>query len=154
MDSIRHGISHEKNVFNCTIYVLSSLSPAQRACTQSILTSPLFIDIITQFISGPGTGIAPMRALLQERKFRCDAEKSTSKNTLYFGCKKRDLDYLYKDEIEDYVSNKTLSSLHLAFSREQQRKVCKLPDLPLNSHMNLISDSSSEHHMNEIFLYL
>ena len=133
MDSIRHSISHKKNVSNWTIYVLSSLSPAQRACTQSILTSPLFIDII-QFIAGPGTGIAPMRALLQERKFRCDAEKSTSKNTLYFGCKKRDLDYLYKDEIEDYVSNKTLSSLHLAFSREQIEKVCKLPDLPINSY--------------------
>jgi NADPH-ferrihemoprotein reductase len=77
----------------------------------------------TSIIPGPGTGIAPMRALLQERKFRCDAEKRTSKNTLYFGCKKRDVDYLYKDEIEDYVKDKTLSSLHLAFSREQKQKV-------------------------------
>jgi NADPH-ferrihemoprotein reductase len=89
------------------------------------LTNALLSDI---YHPGPGTGIAPMRALLQERKFRCDAEKLTSKNTLYFGCKKRDVDYLYKDEIEDYVNNKTLSSLHLAFSREQKQKV----SLPLN----------------------
>ena len=77
-----------------------------------------------------------MRAFLQERKFRCDAEKQFSKNTLYFGCKKRDIDYLYKDEIEDYVNNKTISSLHLAFSREQIQKVSKLFDPPFPFHLN------------------
>lgn len=94
----------------------------EQILSRLLLTNDYSLTLITP---GPGTGIAPMRALLQERKFRCDAEKRSSKNTLYFGCKKRDLDYLYKDEIEDYVNDKTLSSLHLAFSREQKQKVSK-----------------------------
>ena len=67
-----------------------------------------------------------MRALLQERKFQGlsdDGSNKSGKNTLYFGCKKRDVDYIYKDEIEAYEQSKVLSSLHLAFSREQKEKV-------------------------------
>ena len=69
-----------------------------------------------------------MRALLQERKYQGqsdDGNNRSGKNTLYFGCKKRDVDYLYKDEIEEYKESKVLSSLHLAFSREQTEKVNK-----------------------------
>ena len=84
------------------------------------------------FLIGPGTGIAPMRALLQERKYQGqsdDGNNRSGKNTLYFGCKKRDVDYLYKDEIEEYKESKVLSSLHLAFSREQTEKVRKKCDI-------------------------
>mmetsp|Transcript_14472 Transcript_14472/g.35063 ORF Transcript_14472/g.35063 Transcript_14472/m.35063 type:complete len:695 (+) Transcript_14472:107-2191(+) len=68
---------------------------------------------------GPGTGIAPMRALLQERIHQLATQKkSVGANILYFGCKKRDQDYLYQDELERYQQDGTLSELHLAFSRQ------------------------------------
>lgn len=41
---------------------------------------------------------------------------------LYFGCRKQDEDYLYKDELEQYA-NKGSLKLHVAFSREQDKKV-------------------------------
>ena len=68
---------------------------------------------------GPGTGIAPMRALLQEREARGGA----GENILYFGCKNRAMDYLYQEELEGFVSRGVLNKLHLAFSREQKHKV-------------------------------
>ena len=73
---------------------------------------------------GPGTGIAPMRALLQERRYqRLVKNKSVGTNILYFGCKKRDLDYLYEDELKTFEQEGTLDKLYLAFSREQKEKV-------------------------------
>lgn len=68
---------------------------------------------------GPGTGVAPMRGLLQERKFH----GLQGKNTLFFGCKNRDLDYIYKSEMDSHVEGKALTNLHLAFSREQKEKL-------------------------------
>jgi len=74
---------------------------------------------------GPGTGIAPMRALLQDRSFqqRKAAGAVAPRNTLYFGCKYRDVDFIYSDELEEYRQDGTLTDLHLAFSRDQQKKV-------------------------------
>lgn len=79
---------------------------------------------------GPGTGIAPMRALLQEREFRQQAgskkgskKEANMENVLYFGCKNRSQDYIYKDELEAYEQSGILSKLHVAFSREQKTKV-------------------------------
>ena len=72
---------------------------------------------------GPGTGIAPMRALLQERQYQTQKGKTVGPNIMYFGCKSRKLDYLYQDELEAYVEDGTLSELRVAFSREQSQKV-------------------------------
>jgi len=69
---------------------------------------------------GPGTGIAPMRALLQDRKhqFESSRRKANMCNVLYFGCKREDQDYIYRDELEAYQQDGTLQELHLAFSRQ------------------------------------
>jgi NADPH-ferrihemoprotein reductase len=73
---------------------------------------------------GPGTGIAPMRALLQERAYQKSVlKKNVGTNVLYFGCQKRTLDFLYQDELQAFVDNGTLHQLHLAFSREQKEKI-------------------------------
>ena len=74
---------------------------------------------------GPGTGIAPMRALLQERQYQKHVLKQANvgPNILYFGCKKPSQDYIYRDELQAWVEDGTLHQLHVAFSREQTPKI-------------------------------
>jgi len=68
---------------------------------------------------GPGTGIAPFRAFLQERH----ARKDTGKNWLFFGEQHAATDFYYKDEIEAWQKDGFLTKLDLAFSRDQAEKV-------------------------------
>lgn len=72
---------------------------------------------------GPGTGIAPMRALLQEREAQRQSGVDVGPAILYFGCKNRDMDFLYEDELEGFRASGALTTLHLAFSREMNKKV-------------------------------
>jgi NADPH-ferrihemoprotein reductase len=74
---------------------------------------------------GPGTGIAPMRAMLQERAYQRDTlHQKVGCNILYFGCKHQAKDYLYRDELETWSRpGGILNHLHLAFSRDQSTKV-------------------------------
>ncbi len=68
---------------------------------------------------GPGTGIAPFRAFLQEREFR----KANGKNWLFFGDRNAATDYIYQDEIEAMQEKGILHRLDLAFSRDQEEKI-------------------------------
>ncbi|WP_417446873.1 assimilatory sulfite reductase (NADPH) flavoprotein subunit [Kangiella sp.] len=68
---------------------------------------------------GPGTGVAPFRAFLQERA----ASNCTEKNWLIFGNPHFDTDFLYQVEIQKYVSSGLLNKLDLAFSRDSEQKV-------------------------------
>lgn len=63
---------------------------------------------------GPGTGIAPFRAFLQERQ----ATGATGPSWLFFGDRRRDTDYLYADDLEAFRSSGVLTRLDLAFSRD------------------------------------
>lgn len=71
---------------------------------------------------GPGTGFAPFRGFIQERKFNKDEGKTVGENILFFGCRKRSEDFIYEEELEEYVKNGTII-LHTAFSRDQAEKV-------------------------------
>lgn len=68
---------------------------------------------------GPGTGIAPFRAFIEERV----ALGHTGKNWLFFGAQRRDTDFLYQTELENYAQNGHLNRLDLAFSRDQVEKI-------------------------------
>ena len=68
---------------------------------------------------GPGTGIAPFRAFLEERK----ATGAPGKNWLLFGDQRRATDFLYEDELGQMQSDGVLHRLDLAFSRDQESKV-------------------------------
>ncbi len=68
---------------------------------------------------GPGTGIAPFRAFLQER----DVGKDTGRNWLFFGDQHRVTDYLYEEEFEAYSEKGLLNRIDLAFSRDQEQKI-------------------------------
>lgn len=68
---------------------------------------------------GPGTGIAPFRAFLQERY----ESKATGKNWLFFGDQHAATDFIYEDEITEYQKLGFLQKLDLAFSRDQADKI-------------------------------
>jgi sulfite reductase (NADPH) flavoprotein alpha-component len=68
---------------------------------------------------GPGTGIAPFRAFLQDRV----ASGATGRNWLFFGDQKRGTDFLYEEEWQDYLAKGQLTRLDCAFSRDQLLKV-------------------------------
>lgn len=72
---------------------------------------------------GPGTGVAPMRALLQEREYQRKSSSKVGANVLYFGCQKESTDYIYRDELAKYQADGVLDTLYVAFSREQKEKV-------------------------------
>lgn len=68
---------------------------------------------------GPGTGIAPFRAFLQDRV----ASGATGRNWLFFGDQKRATDFLYEEEWQVYRASGALTRLDLAFSRDQAAKI-------------------------------
>lgn len=68
---------------------------------------------------GPGTGIAPFRAFVEERK----ATNAKGKNWLIFGDQHYLTDFLYQTEWQDYLEDGVLTKLDVAFSRDQKEKV-------------------------------
>jgi sulfite reductase (NADPH) flavoprotein alpha-component len=68
---------------------------------------------------GPGTGIAPFRAFLQDRA----ADGARGRNWLFFGDQHRELDFLYRQELEAWLVKGVLSRLDTAFSRDQPEKI-------------------------------
>ncbi len=68
---------------------------------------------------GPGTGVAPFRAFLEERR----ATGARGSNWLFFGDQQQSHDFLYEDELNGMVKDQTLTRLDLAFSRDQPEKI-------------------------------
>jgi len=76
-------------------------------------------DSAPMIMVGPGTGIAPFRAFLQERQYRC----AQGKNWLFFGDRNAATDFIYREELETMQASGVLTCLDLAFSRDQEEKI-------------------------------
>ncbi len=74
---------------------------------------------VSTIMVGPGTGIAPFRAFVEER----DAQGADGKNWLFFGNPNFTTDFLYQTEWQGYLKSGALNRLDLAFSRDQEQKV-------------------------------
>ncbi|ETW09008.1 hypothetical protein H310_01479 [Aphanomyces invadans] len=72
---------------------------------------------------GPGTGIAVMRAIAQERQAQRTHGTSVGDTHVYFGCRHRDKDFLYGDEWAQFAESGGITSFNVAFSRDQEDKV-------------------------------
>jgi len=72
---------------------------------------------------GPGTGIAPFRACLQECSWMAEKGEKTGRLILFFGCQHPERDYIYRDEIETAQKNGVLTDYYCAFSRHTNQKV-------------------------------
>jgi len=68
---------------------------------------------------GPGTGIAPFRAFLEERR----ATGAKGKNWLFFGDQRAATDFLYREELDAMRRDGVLTRLDTAFSRDQAEKI-------------------------------
>jgi sulfite reductase (NADPH) flavoprotein alpha-component len=106
---------------------VSSTFLADRAARATV---PVFVQRAVHFrppstpdapmiMVGPGTGVAPFRAFLQERRARGDR----GRNWLFFGEQRSSTDFYYREELEDLRKDGFLTRLSLAFSRDQDRKV-------------------------------
>lgn len=73
----------------------------------------------TMIMVGPGTGVAPFRAFLEERE-ELDA---TGKNWLFFGDRRFRTDFMYQLEWQRYLKDGLLTNLDVAFSRDTDQKV-------------------------------
>jgi NADPH-ferrihemoprotein reductase len=111
----------------CSNFLKRLISTGSHSCKMFVRESSFRLpkSLATPIVMiGPGSGIAPMRALLQERRYLAEKEKKSDVvNVLYFGCRSRDVDYLYRDELVAAENDGSLTSLQLAFSREQSDKV-------------------------------
>lgn len=107
---------------------VASVFLAERAATRG--TVPVFVQPTHSFrlprnndapviMIGPGTGVAPFRAFLQERR----ALGAKGRNWLFFGDQRRASDFLYEGEIAAFRRDGLLSELDLAFSRDQAERV-------------------------------
>jgi sulfite reductase (NADPH) flavoprotein alpha-component len=76
-------------------------------------------DTLPMIMVGPGTGIAPFLAFLQERA----ARSAPGKNWLFFGDQHQATDFLYQEELDNWRKNGLLTRLDTAFSRDTGAKV-------------------------------
>ncbi|KAK6475358.1 NADPH--cytochrome P450 reductase-like isoform X1 [Huso huso] len=72
---------------------------------------------------GPGTGIAPFMGFIQERAWLKQQGKEVGETVLYYGCRHRNEDFLYQEELEQFEKDGVLTQLNVAFSRDQAEKV-------------------------------
>jgi sulfite reductase (NADPH) flavoprotein alpha-component len=68
---------------------------------------------------GPGTGVAPFRAFLQERQ----AIGARGKTWLFFGSQREKSDFFYREDFEKFIADGILTRLDTAFSRDQAHKI-------------------------------
>lgn len=76
---------------------------------------------------GPGTGVAPFRGFLRERAARLRkgaySDDGIGKTMLFFGCRNKDKDFLYRDDLLELETSEVLTTLDIAFSRAGPEKV-------------------------------
>jgi sulfite reductase (NADPH) flavoprotein alpha-component len=113
----------------CTKYIeTKSLDPTKPVDHLACMMSPAAIQIPdTQrppyIMVALGTGIAPMRAMLQEREMARKAGETVGEMALFFGARYKATDYTYGEEFEDYHASGLLNVLSTAFSRDQAHKI-------------------------------
>ncbi|MCZ7932524.1 sulfite reductase subunit alpha [Agrobacterium leguminum] len=120
--SVRYRAEGRERGGVCSTYLADRVEAGQSA---GIFVSPNKAFRVPQdndapvIMVGPGTGIAPFRAFLQERQ----ARGAKGKNWLFFGDQHRQSDFIYENELGDMSRDGVLTRLDLAFSRDQAEKI-------------------------------
>jgi len=122
VDHVRYAIDGRERLGVASTFAGAILRPGDKvkAYVQRAHDFALPADGDTPIIMvGPGTGIAPFRAFLQERM----AAAAKGPAWLFFGHQKRGTDFFYEDELSGFQAAGTLSKLSLAWSRDAENKV-------------------------------
>ncbi|KJF75509.1 CysJ [Agrobacterium arsenijevicii] len=120
--SVRYRAEGRERGGVCSTYLADRVKAGQNA---GIFVSPNKAFRVPQdndvpmIMVGPGTGIAPFRAFLQERQ----ARGAKGKNWLFFGDQHRQSDFIYENELGEMSRDGVLTRLDLAFSRDQVEKI-------------------------------
>ncbi|HIG65015.1 MAG TPA: sulfite reductase flavoprotein subunit alpha [Methyloprofundus sp.] len=122
ISSVRYNSHDREHKGVCSTY-LSDLANEETAVRCFFSPNKVFRvpedNDLPMIMVGPGTGIAPFRAFLQEREFR----NAKGVNWLFFGDRNASTDFIYRDEIEAMQKSSVLGKLDLAFSRDQEEKI-------------------------------
>jgi sulfite reductase (NADPH) flavoprotein alpha-component len=121
VDAVRYQVDGRTRLGVASTFLASRAAPGDkiRVYVQKAHAFGLPVDSAMPVIMiGPGTGIAPFRAFLQERM----ASKAPGRNWLFFGHQRRDLDFFYEDELAAMKAARVLTRLSLAWSRDGEQK--------------------------------
>ncbi|HZD91179.1 MAG TPA: sulfite reductase subunit alpha [Pseudolabrys sp.] len=122
VDAVRYAVSGRTRLGVASTFLAGRIAPgdAVRVYVQKAQHFALPKDPNKPVIMiGPGTGIAPFRAFLQERI----ASKAPGPNWLYFGHQRSDYDFFYQDELKAMQRAGHLARLTLAWSRDGDQKI-------------------------------
>ena len=122
VDTVRYRINGRERLGVASTFLADRIHPGEMmpAYIQRSQGFTLPADPATPVVMvGPGTGVAPFRAFLHERR----AIGATGKAWLFFGHQRRACDFFYEDEFTAMLHGGTLTRLSLAFSRDQTQKI-------------------------------
>ena len=121
VDTVRYQIAKRQRLGVASTFLAERVRPGdtvkvyvQKAHNFGLPADPAVPIIMV----GPGTGIAPFRAFLQERM----ATKASGRNWLFYGHQRRDCDFFYEDELAGMRAAGVLTRLSLAWSRDDKEK--------------------------------
>jgi sulfite reductase (NADPH) flavoprotein alpha-component len=121
VDCVRYVIGKRKRLGLASTFLAERINPGDqlKVYVQKAHGFALPQDPKTPIIMiGPGTGIAPFRAFLHDRR----ATGATGKNWLFFGHQRSDCDFFYADELNAMKTAGLLTRLSLAWSRDGDKK--------------------------------
>ena len=121
VDSVRYVIGKRRRLGLASIFLAERIQPGDevKVYVQKAHGFALPKDSNTPIIMiGPGTGVAPFRAFLHDRR----ATGATGKNWLFFGHQRSGCDFFYSDELNAMKTAGLLTRLSLAWSRDGDKK--------------------------------
>jgi sulfite reductase (NADPH) flavoprotein alpha-component len=121
VDCVRYVIGKRKRLGVASTFLAERINPGDevRVYVQKAHGFALPLDPKVPIIMiGPGTGVAPFRAFLLDRK----ATGAPGKNWLFFGHQRSDCDFFYSDELNALKTSGLLTRLSLAWSRDGDKK--------------------------------
>ena len=121
VDTVRYRIAARDRLGVCSTLLAERIEPGTslNVYVQKAHAFALPVDPnVPVIMIGPGTGVAPFRAFLQERQ----AVKAPGRNWLFFGHQRSNCDFFYEDEFKAMKDSSLLTRLSLAWSRDTGEK--------------------------------
>jgi sulfite reductase (NADPH) flavoprotein alpha-component len=118
---VRYETNHRERVGVCTTFLADRVQVGTTYCPVFVSSShfgPPHDGAKDVIMVGPGTGIAPFRAFVQDRV----ATGATGRNWVFFGEQHRATDFLYEEEWTEWLAKRAIARLDTAFSRDQLHK--------------------------------